>query len=194
DEYKIIAYTIHFKWDPTLLELQPIKGSDQVETEVGNKGTLFLPQAAAFETARQKGDIGVGWIGILGANQGAITPGINKLLLNLFFKPRAPDTPAGAIATIDLVDPPGDQYTSVIPDTVPNDGPPLEARFDGAIDIAPALDIPTIASVSPLFGSLAGGAEGTISGYGFLAGGTEPARQGQGALVDRPARAPPIPP
>src|SRR5262249_21320830 len=71
-------------------------------------------------------------------------------------------------------------------EVVPNDGPVLEARFDGSIDISPALNIPTIVAVSPEFGSLAGGADGLINGYSFPAGGTRPGHPGKGALVFRP--------
>ncbi len=192
EEYRILGFTIHIKFDPSLLDLQVVTKTDQLETVVGSTGTFFIPTGAQFETARRTGDFSVAWIGLLG-EEGFVTPGIHQTLLFLKFKPKVPENPAGAFARIELIKDRGAPNPSMfVPERVPNDGPPLEAWFDGGVDIAPVADVPTLLSVSPATGSLIGGGEAVVNGFGFLAGIDRPEEQIQLSLAHRPLGGTPV--
>ncbi len=135
ERYRIVGFTVHLHFDPNLLDLQPVGKADQIETAAGNRGQFFLPEGPAFDAARQSGDLKAAWIGLLGV-EGAITPGIGQPLLILRFRPKTPAPRESLFAGISLVKPPSfENPTMLVPETVPNDGPVVEAFIDGGIEI-----------------------------------------------------------
>ncbi|MBI4584401.1 MAG: IPT/TIG domain-containing protein [Planctomycetes bacterium] len=174
--YRLLAFSIHLKFDPTLLDLQPITKTDQLETVVGTGGGFLFPTGAKFDEARQTGDLEIPWlwIDLLGSNPITyIYPGYNMPLLVVKFLPKVPANPAGDLALLHLVRPPEPRPTIFEPEKVARGGS-LEAYFDGAIDILPRSDVPTLIGMDPARGSLVGGGEAMAFGFNLLKGVIDP--------------------
>src|SRR6185503_9389883 len=99
--------------------------------------------------------------------------------LFLKFTPKIPENPAGDFASIRFVKPaltgdPEPFPTTFDPWEDPKVGQPLEGFFNGGVNIKPSAPVPTLNSVSPARGPLAGGGKVLANGFGFLpAGGSE---------------------
>ena len=177
-DYKLNAFTIHLKWDPTLLEPLSITQEDQRETIIFKKGSYFLPNDAALATARITGELKASWIGFDFENPESaffVTPGIDMKLLVVKFRSRvAGDRPA-TFLPIDFVSEPGsDNPTAFFPEVDVPTEPDLEGFLGGGVRITGAGGAFAVQSIQPGTGSLLGGNEAVITGSGFPAGGSIP--------------------
>jgi hypothetical protein len=198
--YGMVSYSLPLRWDPKLLDLQPITRVDQLETEMGrllisegNGGEFLFKEGAAFETARREGKILIGWVGFLPdpLNRVEIPSNFNLPILVLKFLPRVPELPGGALASIQLGQPDaaGDR-TLLVPNWAPNDGPTLEAVFDGSVQIRAPAGFPRLTSITPARGPLSGGGEALLSGLSLLAGVQSPADLSIALVHREPGRSP----
>lgn len=168
--YRILSYTVRVRFDPSELELQPVTLEDQEVTVGFGEGILQFPTGDEFELARERGDVSLIWLGFdLGLNPEDtqlkfIGSGVNMPFAVFRFRPRVTGNVSGRNLTVEFVQEPETEASSVLTTRVPSDLDPVVSYFDGAVNVLPRAEAPVLSALAPTFGPITGGTEVTLTG------------------------------
>jgi len=195
-DYRYEGFQLHLEWDPDELELMPFREDDQVDSVLRNPGEFdqngdgrlgeLIPRLAQIDgeflgNSNATGDLNVGWFEIPLATPNLVEPlrpVTNGDLIVCRFRSKLPANAEATFAPIRFVLNPTDpreNRTVFFPDEEVPGVTPVDAFFDGGLDIAATEDVLSVSSISPNSGPLTGGNVVTIRGRGFDgAGGEKP--------------------
>ncbi len=169
--YRINSFTIHVRWDRSVLEILQVSNEDQADSAVFGRGTYILPNEASIQTANLEGDAVIAWLGFNLTDPEAgldfLAPGVLLNVANFKFRPRSGKATAGESVEVSFVNTGTDNPTAFFPDFDVPGVPDLEAFFPGSVQFTGVAANPEITGLSPSTGPLLGGNELTLSGSGF---------------------------